>query len=237
MDAETVASLNAINRQFYAITAAEFNQTREQPWPGWAPVIEHLPPVRPLRALDLGCGNGRFGLFLRASYQGAIVYHGQDNSPELLAFAQSALADQPDMRVSLTQADLLDGLPDADYDLIALFGVMHHVPGHDTRRRLLRELGGLLAPGGLLAFACWRFMDYERFQKRLAPWPDELDREPGDHLLDWRRGEHALRYCHHVDDAEHAQLIAAAGCTVVADYRADGFSGAVNRYTLLRADQ
>ena len=234
MDAETIARLNAINRQFYAITAAEFDQTRGQPWPGWSRLLPHLPAAEPLRVFDLGCGNGRFGLFLRASYKGTIAYHGQDNSPELLAFAHSALADQPQMTVRLTEADLLDGLPDAEYDMIGLFGVLHHVPSHEQRRYLLRELAHRLAPGGLLAFACWRFMDYERFQKRLAPWPDALDREPGDHLLDWRRGEHALRYCHHVDDAEHAQLIAATGCDVVADYRADGFSGAVNRYTLLR---
>ena len=64
----------------------------------------------------------------------------------------------------------------------------------------------------MLAFACWRFYEYARFRARIVPWPEDLAGrvEPGDHLLDWRRGERALRYCHHVDEAEQAELVAAA---------------------------
>jgi hypothetical protein len=92
-----------------------------------------------------------------------------------------------------------------------------------------------VAPGGLLAFACWRFCEYPRFRTRIVPWPDEFSVEPGDYLLDWRRGTPALRYCHYVDDAEHAALIAATGMAEIATYRADGDTGDINCYSILRS--
>ena len=88
----------------------------------------------------------------------------------------------------------------------------------------------------MLAFACWRFYEYARFQERIPPWPDDLAKqvETGDHLLDWRQGERALRYCHYVDDAEHAALVDATGLVEIETYRADGRPGDANRYSLLR---
>ncbi len=118
---------------------------------------------------------------------------------------------------------------------MALFGVLHHVPGAEQRAALLRALADRVAPGGILAFTEWRFADEPRFRERIVAWDavaeyGDLAVEPGDYLLDWRRGTPALRYCHHVDDAEHARLIAAAGLRQVAEYRAD----AANRYAILQ---
>ena len=53
-------------------------------------------------------------------------------------------------------------------------------------------------------------------------------------LLDWRRGVHAARYCHYIDDAEHEALVAATGLELEADFRADGAGGQLNRYAVLR---
>ncbi|MEW6579100.1 MAG: hypothetical protein AB1435_07890, partial [Chloroflexota bacterium] len=75
-----------------------------------------------------------------------------------------------------------------------------------------------------------------RFRQRILPWPPDLVAEPGDYLLDWRRGARAPRYCHYVDDAEHAALIAATGLRELATYRADGHTGDVNQYSILRRD-
>ena len=69
------------------------------------------------------------------------------------------------------------------------------------------------------------------------PGRTDLQVEPHDYLLDWRRGEHALRYCHYVDDAEHAALIAATGLTEITTYRADGRTNDMNRYSALEARQ
>jgi len=233
MDEQTIQHLNTINREFYVVTATEFDQTRGQPWPGWDRLLPYL--TAPLHVLDVGCGNGRFGVFLAEHRDGEIAYTGIDNNPALLAAAAAALADRPQLTARLETHDILTPLPTTTpYDLIGLFGVLHHVPGRARREALLRDLAARLSPGGLLAFACWRFYEYPRFRERILPWPDDLTAEPGDYLLDWRRGALARRYCHYVDDAEHAALVTASGLREIATYRADGFTGDVNRYSLLQ---
>jgi SAM-dependent methyltransferase len=232
MDAETIRRLNAINREFYRLTADDFSETRGTAWPGWERLLPYL--RAPLSALDVGCGNGRFGLFL-AEHLGAanLRYHGIDSSEALLAHARTALADLPD--VELEARDIVENPPDAgDYDLVALLGVLHHIPGAAERQTFMRRLAERVKPGGLLVFAAWRFYEYERFRERIVPWPPDIQVEPGDYLLDWRRGTVALRYCHYADDAEHAALIAAIGLTELATYRADGATGDANRYSILR---
>jgi SAM-dependent methyltransferase len=238
MNDETARALNAINRAFYAATADDFDATRAQPWLGWARLLPLL-PAAPLRALDVGCGNGRFGVFL-GTHLPSVAYHGIDNSPALLDRARAALSQLPNVQATLDERDVVERLIessspacDSDYDLITLFGVLHHIPGAARRRALLRTLASQVRPGGLLAFACWRFYEFPRFRERVIPFPPRLDTEPGDYLLDWRRGTQAIRYCHYVDDAEQADLIAATGLTLLESYRADGENGMMNAYVVL----
>ncbi|NWG16490.1 MAG: class I SAM-dependent methyltransferase [Chloroflexi bacterium] len=250
MDDSTIRRLNQINRDFYRITADEFDQTRGTPWPGWERLLPHL--RTPLSALDVGCGNGRFGLFLYERLvtpspapppaapethppPSTLFYHGLDYSSALLERARAALANRPGLALRLETRDILENPPDeGEYDLVVLFGVLHHVPGRQTRLDLVRRLAARVRPGGLLAFACWRFYEYARYRARFAPWPEGLTVETHDYLLDWRRGQPALRYCHYVDDAEHAALVAASGLQQILTYRADGEDGAANRYSLLQ---
>ena len=227
MDEITIHRLNTINREFYRVTAEAFDQTRGRPWPGWVRLLQHV--TLPLSVLDVGCGNGRFGVYLSEHVE-SVTYHGIDSNPALLARAQANLP-----HGNFSQRDIVEKPPDAgQYALVALFGVIHHVPGVQQRQDFMQVLAGRVAPGGVLAFACWRFYEFERFRDRIVAWPDDLGVEQHDYLLDWRRGETALRYCHYVDDAEHDALVAATGLHEVDSYRADGFSGTVNRYSILQ---
>lgn len=229
MDEHTIRRLNGINRDFYAAVAADFDATRGQAWVGWERLLPLLQP--PLSVLDVGCGNGRFGLFLARQSGGQLRYHGIDSSPALLERARQSLAS---MDATLEQRDIVEQPPDTgEYDLVALFGVLHHVPGAARRLMLLRALAERVAAGGLLVFTCWRFYEFERFRQRIVPFPNDLKVEAGDYLLDWRRGVTALRYCHDVDDAELARLIAATGLTPALQYRADGQTGDLNLYVVL----
>jgi len=73
-----------------------------------------------------------------------------------------------------------------------------------------------------------------QFNSQITTLMPQTQVEAGDYLLDWRRGERALRYCHYVDDAEQAQLVAATGLKLVTQYRADGSTGDANLYTVMK---
>jgi SAM-dependent methyltransferase len=231
MNRTTIKRLNQINRDFYRATAAEFDATRQVAWRGWERLLAAID--LPLRSvLDLGCGNGRFAKFLAARQSQPFSYVGIDSNADLLALARRQLALTSNIKFTLIEGDIvLEAPPRQPAQLVALFGLLHHVPGFANRRQLLASAAQCVLPGGCLVFAAWRFYEQERFRRRIVPWPDDIAVESHDYLLDWRRGERAMRYCHYVDDAEHAQLIAAAGLPVIDDYRADGD---LNRYTVLQ---
>ena len=234
MDLETQRRLNQINREFYRKTAAEFDATRQSAWHGWERMLETVGlPIDSV--LDIGCGNGRFARFLSGRQAQSFAYIGIDNNADLLDAARRPLTTDPRVKLKLIKEDVvLDALPSLPAQLVVLFGLLHHVPGRLRRRRLLHSSASCVLPGGYLVLATWRFYEQERFRKRIVAWSDDIEVEKHDYLLDWRRGERALRYCHYVDDEEHAGLVEATGLTVLADYRADGADGSLNRYTVLQ---
>jgi tRNA (uracil-5-)-methyltransferase TRM9 len=245
MDDETAARLNALNQSFYESVGDAFERLRRGAWPGWKHVIVAAQTAAPpdataIKLLDVGCGNGRFGRFVaRHVAPRGVYYHGLDNSPRLLDHARTALAAVPALSSRLEQVDLVAGLPDLPqqaYDLVGCFGLFHHIPGAARRLALARWLGQRVAKGGLLAFACWRFAEYERYRARLLPLPADINGERHDYLLDWRQDVRALRYCHYVDDDEQAALASAGGLTLLTTFRADGETGDVNCYSTLRRD-
>jgi len=249
MNRDTRRRLDELNDRFYRERAAAFGQTRDHPWPGWTRVLERLTSPAggaPLRVLDVGCGNGRFGRFLAASAKAPVDYTGIDRSEPLLAEARDRLADAPlaSVRLALLDAVARPGdLPRGPFELIVLFGVLHHIPGHAARDALLADLAARLTEGGLLALTIWRFGDAERFERRRIDWADynasadepiDADQlEDGDHLLGFGDGG-PPRYCHHMSEAELVGL--GAGFELERDdaYRADGKSGDLNQYLLLR---
>jgi 2-polyprenyl-3-methyl-5-hydroxy-6-metoxy-1,4-benzoquinol methylase len=178
-------------------------------------------------------------------------YVGVDANEALLASARARWT--PDLvdRCQLTQQNFLlsdrpgSELPSGPFDLIAVMGVLHHVPGRDWRLALLRAAAERLASGGLLAFAAWQFSDRERFAKRTVAWssldfvldkPIDLDDlESGDRLLRFGNDETTPpRYCHQVADREFEGWPEELGLEPLADYRADGVEGDLNRYWILR---
>jgi SAM-dependent methyltransferase len=211
---ETVEALRAINRRFYQERAVEFSRTREGPWRGWGEILARagsLLPERP-RILDVGCGNGRLARFLEERLGREFDYCGIDESPLAIAEARKRVPESS-ARVFL-ECDFLDEpLPEGEFDWIALFGVLHHVPSRELRLGLLQRLSERLSPGGLLTFAAWRFDRDPRLRNKIVPWDriqgidvDLGDLEPGDHLLTWGRAPAAHRYCHAMGRDEEERM-------------------------------
>ena len=116
--------------------------------------------------------------------------------------------------------------------------MLHHFPGYALRAAILRSLADLLASDGVLVLSTWQFLASDRLAAKLVPWEeiglvaDQV--EPGDALLPWNQGAHAVRYVHQLELAEVEQLAAQAGLAVVETFRADGKEGNLNLYASLR---
>ena len=93
MDTSIARQLIDLNTRFYRANAASFSATREAPWDGWRRIAVHaaacvdaLAPGKPLKVLDLACGNMRLERFLADELPGArFEFHAVDNCGELAA--------------------------------------------------------------------------------------------------------------------------------------------------------
>lgn len=259
---DTAHRLLALNDSFYASAALQFAATRRGIADGMVRCLAYAPPANPLTVLDVGCGNARLLQALAAAFppERAIVYLGVESDAGLLAMARSACEDFARGPAHALRGDILArglGLPgdagtgdpgtgdasvdgpqhDALYDVVACFAVLHHIPGDELRVQALRNLAGLLAPGGRLLLSTWQFLHSERLRSRIAPWEtiglDAADMAPGDALLPWDDGVHALRYAHHITLDELSNLAEAASLQVLYSYFADGHEGNLNLYAAL----
>ncbi len=94
------------------------------------------------RVLDVGCGTGFWTAYYRA--RGA-AYTGLDIAPTSVA----RLATQyPDFR--FVHLDVSDAPPEGRFDVVNAFDVLYHVTDDARWEGALRNLAGVLEPGGLL---------------------------------------------------------------------------------------
>jgi SAM-dependent methyltransferase len=102
--------------------------------------IETVDWTRPARAVDLACGTGRIGAWLRA--KGALRIDGVDFTPEMLGRAKAR-----GIYERLFLADMLEtGLPPSSYDLILEVLADEHLK---ELAPLYREAARLAQPGGI----------------------------------------------------------------------------------------
>lgn len=141
-------------------------------------VMRLRPPVRPLKVLDIGCGEGKDAVFFARNGYAVTAF---DLTSSGLDKARR-LADACGVQVGFFQADLLDYRPDDEYDIVFSSGVLHYIP-ESLRREVLECYQAHTAPGGLHAMNAFVRKPY------LALPPDE---ESPATL--WRSGELATLY-------------------------------------------
>lgn len=96
------------------------------------------------RALEIGCGRG-VGSDLILRVFGADSVDAFDLDPRMVALARARLASYGSRaRVWVGDAGAISA-PDASYDAVFDFGIIHHVP---EWRGVLREVNRVLKPGG-----------------------------------------------------------------------------------------
>lgn len=146
---------------------------------------------------------------------------------------------------ALTRAWGTAGAGPAAANLSVVFGFLHHVPTFAARLELLRALLAATAPGGTCCVSFWRFMSNEHLAAKAHATTErglrELGLAPGDlghddYLLGWQDVPGSYRYCHHFCEREVDALLAGLGdqAQPVARFTADGRSGDLNAYVVLR---
>lgn len=242
MKPETAAHMTALNHQFYQTFSADFSATRQRLQPGVLRALANLPAEASI--LDVGCGNGLLARWLaKRGHRGPYV--GLDFSDRLLATARVALDEFPKFNARLEVVDLIESTRMGQWagpvDRVYALAVLHHLPGEETRLAFMRAVGAALKPEGQAMLSNWQFLTSEKLRSRIVPWeqigltPGEVD--PGDYLLDWRRGGVGYRYVHYFSEDEIGWLAEVAGLRVVEHFYSDGGSGTLGLYTRLAHTQ
>lgn len=246
MNQQTIQQLNQINQDFYLEVANDFHRTRQHYWPGWHILTPLLEKENITSTLDVGCGNGRFAIYFKDELKPPnFKYHGIDNNEHLLSLAKERLSKEG-VQADFEQVDLVDRLIQGQsitsqiqtYNLVTAFGLFHHIPSFELRKKLLENLVQMLDPNGLLIITFWKFLDDLRLKRRVIdPTYLKLDPEllePHDYILDWKRGVTGYRYCHLVDEQEEHELLQNLDLEIVTTFRADGPTNNINKYLALR---
>ena len=237
MREDIIQHLLDINKEFYQSFGQAFAETRRRIQPGVARAVENW--IHDGHWLDLGCGSGALSqVLIKRGFQGS--YTGIDFSSPLLEEAEKSLAQSGApagfavrfQKAVLTDADWSNGLEQSKYEGVLAFSVLHHIPGSETRTRLLQQIAYLIKPGGIFIHSEWQFQNSPKLLARVQPWSlagiDEVDVEEGDTLLDWRhKAAHqvegsGLRYVHLFNREELSALAQAEGFTIVDEYMSDG---------------
>lgn len=222
MDVKAILKLNI---DFYHSAASDFDKTRQASWPGWERLGKHIRKLvkntGELSVADIACGNGRFGVFLqKLIYADKLNYFGFDINEYLLSKAQMNVPEGKYIKIDLLKnGKCVNG----SYDLIVVFGFMHHIPTQSLRLSLLKHLADRLKPGGVLALSFWQYQILSTRGKRIGR---------GDYLSLWN-GTSNKRYVHIYSPTELQAIIKqleSRKLSVLDDYCADGRNGKLNRY-------
>lgn len=257
--AEEVLALRlcALTGEFYRANAESFSQTRQSPWQGWVRLLEVMEAAsgrEPLCVLDLACGNLRFERYLADALPGRMLSGWAVDNCEPLVEAGERSEFGPLSRIAFQNLDVIERLsggrlresleaPDASRDLAVSFGFMHHVPLECWRAELLRTLIAKVRPGGFVAVSFWRFLNSDKLAGKAKETTSRARAElgipelpPNDYLLGWQDTQGLYRYCHHFDEPEIERLLAmmADSADLVSRFEADGRTGNLNEYVVLR---
>jgi 2-polyprenyl-3-methyl-5-hydroxy-6-metoxy-1,4-benzoquinol methylase len=230
MKPEIVKKLNNLTTEFYQTVASSFDSTRQHPWIGWEKTWGYLVASH--------------SQFLTTKQNASINYIGIDSSKELLEKAHGRFSSNIFLQHDVIdqQTGSIQTLPTTistqKYDLIVLFGVLHHIPGFNNRLELFKHLQSHLNANGVIVVSVWNFATDSRLKQKILPWStismDNEDVEINDFLLPWDREVHAVRYTHYTSTEEMLRLIEDSNLQMTSSFTADGKSEELNSYYILK---
>lgn len=145
-------------------------------------IMKLLPPVKPYRVLDIGCGEGKDAVFFARCGYSVTAF---DISQSGIDKAKT-LAEHNQVNVHFFKADILDYRPDQEYDIIFSSGVFHLLP-ETMRKEFCDNLKSHTSNMGINALNVFVQKPF------IAPAPDSTGIEEARSL--WYSGE-LFRYYH-----------------------------------------
>ncbi len=92
-------------------------------------IMKILPPIKPYRVLDIGCGEGKDAVFFAKCGYAVTAF---DRSGQRIDKARR-LAAHNKVEVDFFKADIFEYCPDTEYDIIFSSGVLHFLPEIDRK--------------------------------------------------------------------------------------------------------
>ena len=124
-----------------------------------------------VRALDVGCGTGNLSRHL---LNAGVHVTGADLSVQLLTEASQRFSQTGRFDTMPLNGRDLQPVPDAAYDLVATYSVLHHIPDYAA---LVAEMIRVTRPGGVIFIdherseESWSSESYRAFLRDAVPWP------------------------------------------------------------------
>lgn len=141
-------------------------------------VLKAKYPTRPLKLLEIGCGEGRDSVFFAKNGYQVTAFDLAESGIE----KARRLAEVHQVEVNFFRADLRQFRLEETYDVIYSSGVLHHIP-EELREELFSNYKNHTAPGGLNAMNVF-------VSKAYIPVPPDSD---GDDNT-WESGELSFLY-------------------------------------------
>jgi len=149
MDKDFAQYLIIKTRDDYNLISDDFSSKRSGVWQEIVFLFNnHL--EKGDKALDLGCGNGRFYPLFKEK---KVKYIGVDNSEKLITIAKNKY-NRKDFKVANGFS-----LPFKEnyFDKVFSIAVLHHIPSQDLRIKFLKEAKRVLKNKGILVLTVWKF--------------------------------------------------------------------------------
>ena len=109
-------------------------------------VMKLCPPVRPLRLLDVACGEGKDAVFFARNGYHVTAFDAAGSGLE----KARRLSDRSGTEINFFQADMLDFRLEGEFDIIFCSGSLHYIPQR-LRKEILENYQAHTSSGGLHA--------------------------------------------------------------------------------------
>ena len=144
-------------------------------------IMKLMPPEKPYRVLEIGCGEGKDAVFLAKN---GYIVTAFDAAQSGLDKARR-LADKSGVGIELFKADIRDWRPDEDYDIIYSSGVFCYLE-EGLRREFTESLKAHTVQGGLNALNVF-------VEKPFIPTPPDREKSES-YKKGWLSGELFMYY-------------------------------------------